>query len=438
MIGVSTLKKTIITNATVITVNAANEVIENGAIAFEGNKITYVGVTPEDLTGYDQVIDGKNKFVLPGLINTHGHVGMSLLRGYADDLPLQQWLEDKMWPLEAQFTADHVKWGAYLSIVEMIRTGTTTFVDMYDHMDQVAQAVQDSGMRARLCRGMIGFCSEEERQAKLREATQFARNWHNQADGRITVMMSPHAPYTCTPDFINQILERAHELDLPMHIHMSETAWEVEQNVKDYGVRPVAHLENLGVFSRPTLVAHAVHLTDEEIDVLAKYNVRVSHNVVSNLKLASGVARVPEMLSKGVSVSLGTDSSASNNNLNLFEELKLAAILHKGVRNDPVAVPAEDALRMATILGADGVFQKETLGSLEVGKQADIIMLDSAQAHFHPAHNPISHVVYAANGRDVTDTIVAGEWIMRNRELLTVDEEKVIYEANRMFDSLKR
>lgn len=430
--------KTIITHATIITVNSTNDVILDGAVAFEGNTITYVGKTPEDVSGYDEVIDGKNKYVLPGLINTHGHVGMSLLRGYADDLPLQQWLQDKMWPLEGQFTADHVKWGAYLSIIEMIRTGTTTFVDMYDHMNEVARAVEASGMRARLCRGMIGFCSDEERKAKLEEATRFAREWHNQADGRITVMMSPHAPYTCTPDFITQILERAHELDLPMHIHMSETAFEVEQNVKDYGVRPVAHLENLGVFERPTLVAHAVHLTDEEIDTLAKYDVKVSHNVVSNLKLASGVARVPEMLAKGISVSLGTDSSASNNNLNLFEELKLAAILHKGVRNDPVAVPADEALRMATILGADGVFQQDKLGSLEVGKQADLIMLNSAQAHFHPAHNPVSHVVYAANGRDVSDTIVAGKFIMRNGELLTVDEEQVIYEANRMFQQLKR
>ncbi|MFY0543104.1 amidohydrolase [Brevibacillus sp. H7] len=430
--------KTILTHATVITANDQNEVIQNGAVAFEDDRITYVGPTPEEVTGYDQVIDVSGNYVLPGLINTHGHAGMSLLRGYADDLPLQQWLEEKMWPLEAQFTADHVKWGSYISIIEMIRTGTTTFVDMYDHMEQVAQAVESTGMRARLCRGMIGLCSEEERQAKLRDAVQFAKTWHNQADGRITVMMAPHAPYTCSPAFITQIVEKADELSLPIHIHMSETRWEVEQNEQDYGVRPVAHLENLGVFQRPTLVAHAVHLTDEEIDILAQYKVRVSHNVVSNLKLASGVAPVPKMLAKGISVSLGTDSSASNNNLNLFEELKLAAILHKGVNCDPVAVPAEEALRMATRYGADGVFQSETLGTIEVGKQADLIVLDAHQAHFHPAHNPVSHVVYAANGRDVTDTVVAGKFLMRNRELLTVDEERVIFEANRMFQTLKR
>lgn len=430
--------KTIITHATVLTVNEQNEVILDGAVAFEGSQITYVGPTPDDVSDYEEVVDAKGNYVLPGFINTHGHAGMSLLRGYADDLPLQQWLEDKMWPLEAQFTADHVKWGAHLSIIEMIRTGTTTFVDMYDHMGEVAKAVEETGLRARLCRGMIGLCSEEERQVKLVEAVQFAKEWDNQANGRITVMMSPHAPYTCSPEFITQIIEKADELSIPIHIHMSETRWEVEQNVKDYGVRPVAHLENLGVFTRPTLVAHAVHLTDDEIEVLANYQVKVSHNVVSNLKLASGVAPVPKMLEKGISVSLGTDSSASNNNLNLFEELKLAAIVHKGVGYNPVAVPAEEALRMATRYGADGVFQSDKLGSIEVGKQADLIVLDALQAHFHPAHNPISHVVYAANGRDVIDTIVAGKYLMRNRELLTVDEEQAIYEANRMFAVLKR
>jgi len=432
------MKKTILTHATVITVNDANEVIEDGAVAFEGDKITYVGPTPEDLSAYDEVIDQKGRYVLPGLINTHGHVGMSLLRSFADDLPLKQWLEEKMWPMEAQFTAEHVKWGTHLSIIEMIRTGTTTFVDMYDHMDEVAKAVEESGMRARLCRGMIGLCSEAERRAKLEEATMFAKNWHNQAEGRITVMMSPHAPYTCPPEFITQIIEVADQLNLPLHTHMSETRYEVEQNVKDYGLRPVAHLEKLGMFNRPTLLAHAVHLTDEEIDVLAHYQVKVSHNVVSNLKLASGVAPVPKMLKKGISVSLGTDSSASNNNLNLFEELKLAAILHKGVNYDPVAVSADEALRMATRYGADGVFQADKLGSLEVGKQADIIVLDSHQAHFQPAHNPVAHVVYAANGRDVTDTIVAGKFLMRNRELLTIDEERAIYEANLVFAQLKR
>ncbi|PCN43537.1 N-ethylammeline chlorohydrolase [Brevibacillus laterosporus] len=428
----------IITNATVITVNEQNEVIYNGAVGFDGGKITYVGKTPEDLSAYDEIIDGTNKYLMPGFINTHGHVGMSLLRGFADDLPLKQWLEDKMWPMEGQFTAEHVKWGTAISIIEMIRTGTTTFVDMYDHMDTVAQEVEASGMRGVLCRGVIGFCSEEERQQKLQEAASFASRWNGAANGRIHTMMSPHAPYTCSPEYIQQILEKAIELNVPLHIHMSESKAEVAQNVQDYGVRPVAHLENLGVFNHPTLVAHAVHLTDEEIDTLAKYNVKVAHNPISNLKLASGVARVPEMLAKGVCVSLATDSSASNNNLNLFEELKLAAILHKGVSYDPEVVPAEEALRMATRYAADAVFQKDSLGSLEVGKKADMIMLNAAQAHFQPANDPISHVVYAANGYDVTDTIVDGHFLMKDKELITMDEQKAIAEVNRVFALLKQ
>lgn len=430
--------KKIVVNGTIVTVNEQNEVIEKGALVFENGNISYVGKVPEDLSGFDEVIDARGCIVMPGLVNTHGHAAMSLLRGYADDLPLQEWLETKMWPLEGQFTSEHVKWGTLLSIVEMMRTGTTTFMDMYDHMDQVAEAVEQSGMRAGLARGIIGLCPEEVQKAKLEEATSFARNWHRQAGGRITTMMSPHAPYTCPPDYIRQIVSRAHELDLPIHIHMSESMREVEQNVKDYGQRPPAHLDQLGVFDRPTLVAHAVHLTDEEIDLLARKKVKVSHNPISNLKLASGVARVPELLKKGVTVSLGTDSSASNNNLNLFEEIKMAALLHKGVNYDPIAVPAEEAIRMGTRYGADAMFIGDQTGSLEVGKKADFILVRTDRAHFHPFHEPVSHMVYATSGYDVQDVYVDGVQLVAKGEMLTVDEEKIIYEANRMFQLLER
>lgn len=430
--------KKIVVNATIVTVNEQNEVINQGALGIENGKITYVGKQPEDLTGYDEVIDAGGCIVMPGLVNTHGHAAMSLLRGYADDLPLQEWLETKMWPLEGQFTSEHVKWGTYLSLVEMLRTGTTTFMDMYDHMDQVAEAVEQSGMRAGLARGIIGLCPEDVQKAKLEEATAFARNWHGQAGGRITTMMSPHAPYTCPPDYIKQIVARAHELDLPIHIHMSESQREVEQNVKDYGQRPPAHLDQLGVFERPTLVAHAVHLTDEEIQLLAERKVMVSHNPISNLKLASGVARVPELMAKGVTVSLGTDSSASNNNLNLFEEIKMAALLHKGVNYNPVAVPAEEALRMGTRYGAEAMFIGAQTGSLEVGKKADFILVRTDRAHFHPFHDPISHLVYATSGYDVQDVYVDGKQLVSKGEMLTIDEEKVIFESNRMFGLLNR
>lgn len=430
--------KTIIIHATVLTVNEKNDVLYDGAIAFENGVLTYVGPTPDDLGEYEEIIDAEGRIVMPGLVNTHGHTAMSLLRGYADDLPLQEWLETKMWPLEAQFTAEHVRWGTSLSIVEMLKTGTTTFVDMYDHMDTVAELVSTSGMRARLCRGVIGLCPPEVQTQKLEEASAFAAKWNGAAGGRITTMMSPHGAYTCPPDYIERIVARAYELDLPLHIHMSETEWEVQQNVDDYGSRPVEHLEKLGVFNRPTLVAHAVHLTDEELDIMKKYDVKVSHNPISNLKLGSGVARVPEMLEKGICVSLGTDSSASNNNLDLFEEMKMAALLHKGVRQNPVAVPATEALRMATIYGAEAIFMEDRIGSLEVGKEADFIVIDSKQVFFQPAHDPISHVVYAASGRDVKDVYVQGVQLVKDGQCLTMDEDVIIENANRMFATLEK
>ncbi|HJV46405.1 MAG TPA: amidohydrolase [Bacillota bacterium] len=432
------MKKTLFTNGFVVSVNENNDVFAKGSVGIKGNQITYVGPMLTETSGYDEIVDVKGHIIMPGLVNTHGHAAMSLLRGYADDLPLQEWLETKMWPLEGQFTAEHVLWGTSLSLLEMLRTGTTSFVDMYDHMDQVAEAVQTSGMRAALARGVIGLCPEDVQKQKLEEATSFARNWNHQADGRITTMMSPHAPYTCPPDFIRRIVEKAHELDLPIHIHMSESLREVEQNVKDYGLRPPAHLERLGVFERPTLVAHAVHLTDEEIELLAKYNVKVSHNPISNLKLASGVARVPEMLAAGMTVSLGTDSSASNNNLNLFEEVKMVALLHKGVNYNPVAIPAEQALRLGTRYGAEAMFNGDQTGSLEVGKKADMIIVRTDRAHFHPMHDPVSHLVYASSGYDVLDVYVDGKKLLSNGEFTTLDEEKIIFEANRMFDLLKK
>lgn len=429
----------ILIGATIITVNDRDDVLFDAALAFDNGEITYVGPTPDpsELSKYDEVIDAKGKIIMPGLVNTHCHAAMSLLRGYADDLPLQEWLETKMWPMEAQFTKDHVKWGTYLSLIEMLRTGTTSFVDMYDHMDQVAEAVDESGMRAALCRGVIGF-PPEARQSKLDEATSFAKNWHGQAGGRITTMMAPHAPYTCPPDYIRQIVDKAAELDLPIHIHMSETEKEVAQNVEDYGARPPAHLEKLGVFHRPTLVAHAVWLNDEELDLLADRDVRVSHNPISNLKLASGVAPVPLMLQKGIVVSLGTDSSASNNNLNLFEEMKLAALLHKGVCRDPLLVPAKEAVRMATKGGAEAMFIGDRVGSLEVGKRADFIALRTDRAHFQPFADPLSHIVYAASGAEVQDVWVEGRQLVSDGELLTIDEERVMAEANRLFEMLER
>lgn len=424
-----------IRNGSFITMDEARPFLEGTMIVDQGRIVALEEHIPEaDLQGYP-IIDGRHRLYMPGFVNTHGHAAMSLLRGYADDLTLQVWLEEKMWPNEAKFTSADVRAGTLLSIVEMIRSGTTCFVDMYDHMDEVALAVEQSGMRACLARGMIGFAPPDVAEAKLVEGRTFAKNWHGQANGRITTMMSPHAPYTCPPDFIRRVVEIAHELDLPIHTHMSETVKEVLDNEKQYGARPVAHLEQLGVFTRPCLVAHGVHLDDAEIETLAKYDVRVSHNPGSNLKLASGVARVRELQAAGVLVSLGTDSSASNNNLDMLEEVRLAALLHKGVSGDPTAVPAADALRMGTLDGAKSIWLDD-VGALRPGMKADFIALDTDQAHFFPRTDLVSHVVYAASAKDVTDVWVDGVRLMENGTLTTIDEEKIKREAQGCYERL--
>ncbi|MCZ8521411.1 MULTISPECIES: amidohydrolase [Paenibacillus] len=429
------MKKTRIDNGIFITMDEGNPVV-HGTMIIEGNRIAYIGGAPEGEFGEtEERIDGKGKVFLPGFVNTHSHAAMSLLRGYGDDMALQLWLQEKMWPMEAKFTAGDVRSGTLLSILEMVKGGTTTFVDMYDHMNEVAKAVQESGLRACLTRGVIGLCPRDVQDAKLEEAVRFAKDWHQGADGRITAMMSPHAPYTCPPDYIERIVAAAHDLDLPIHTHMSETAREVQENVDQYGARPVAHLEKLGVFTRPTLLAHGVHLTDEEIGTLKQYDVRVSHNPNSNLKLASGVARVPELMKAGVLVSLGTDGAASNNNLDMLEEIRLAALIHKGVSGDPVAVPAWDALKLGTADGARSIWL-EDVGVLKEGCKADFIAMDIDQPHFFPRTNLVSHVVYSASSRDVTDVCIDGKWIVRNRECLTLDEEKIMHEAQACFERL--
>ncbi|WP_442956054.1 amidohydrolase [Paenibacillus sp. MMO-177] len=425
-----------IENGLFVTMNDANAVFR-GHMVVTDNQITYIGAeAPSGLDEHVERLDGSKLAFMPGIINTHGHAAMSLLRGYSDDQNLQVWLEQKMWPMEAKYVDQDTRAGSALAIVEMLKTGTTAFVDMYDRMDQVAQMVQQSGIRGALTRGVIGLCPEEIQQAKLKEAIAFARDWNGKADGRITTMISPHAPYTCPPDYIEKFVQAAHDYDLPVHTHMSETLAEVEQNVRDYGSRPVEHLDKLGFFSRPALVAHAVHLNDDEIALLAERNVAISHNPVSNLKLASGVARVPELLRAGVTVSLGTDSVASNNNLDLFKEIKFAALLHKGISGDPTVIPAMEALRMGTVYGARSIWQEDSIGQLAAGMKADFIAIDLDQPHYYPMTDIVSHLVYSGSGRDVKHVWVDGRKVVHNGECTMMDEEKIRYEAQASFERL--
>lgn len=429
------MSKIWIENGLFITMANDQPQVLKGHMVVTDNVITYIDEeTPIDVEQAEK-ISGKGLVFMPGLVNTHGHAAMTLLRGFSDDLNLQVWLQEKMWPMEEKYVDADTRAGSNLAIAEMLLSGTTTFVDMYDRMDQVAEASVNAGIRAFLTRGVIGLCPPDMQTAKLEEAIAFAKAWNDQGDGRIKTMLSPHSPYTCPPDYIARIVQAAHDLDLPLHTHMSETRAEVQQNVDDYGKRPVAHLDELGFFSRPALLAHAVHLTDEEIEVLAARGASISHNPISNLKLASGIARVPELLKAGVKLSLGTDSVASNNNLDLFQEIRAAALLHKGVSGDPTVVPAYTALQLGTSMGAEAIWHHD-IGTLEVGKKADFIAINIDQPHFFPLTDLISHLVYAANGRDVAHVWVDGNQVVKNRQLLTMDEEKVRFEAQACFERL--
>ncbi|OJF17372.1 MAG: N-ethylammeline chlorohydrolase [Bacillaceae bacterium G1] len=422
--------------ATIIT--GTGTTIADGWLVVEDGIIRYVGPPKVDEPGtFDAMTNLRGKILLPGLVNTHTHAAMSLLRGYADDLPLQQWLEEKMWPMEAQFTDREVYWGSALSVVEMIKSGTTCFADMYDHMDQVARVVEEAGVRACLARGVIGLGEPAVVQGKIAEMTQFAKAYHGAANGRITTMVSPHALYTCPPEVLEQIIAISEELDLPIHTHLSETKKEVEDCWATYGKPPVLVLEEIGLFRRPTHVAHAVHLTEAELDLLAQRGVSVSHNPGSNLKLASGIAPVPAMLRRGMTVSLGTDGAASNNNLDMFEEMRLASLIHKGNTLDPLAVSAEQALAMATVEGAKSLGLDAVIGTLEAGKEADFIVVQPTQPHWQPLYDPVSHLVYSARAEDVLDVYVQGKPIMLNRQLTTLDEERIVYEVRQITNAWK-
>ena len=423
----------LIKNVTLVPMDGHNDVIENTNIYIKGDKIAYIGELKEDWK-VDNIIDGRKKVAMPGLINAHTHLAMSLLRNYADDLPLQDWLTKKIWPVEANLKAEDVYWGTLLSIVEMIQSGTTTFCDMYFFMEEVGKATEEAGMRGVLTRGIIEEKGLEKE--KIDYTRKLYEEWHGRGDGRIKVMVAPHAPYTCSPAYLKDILELAVELDTGIHIHLSETKKEVEDSFREYGKSPIKHVYELGLFERPTIAAHCVHVDDEDIAILKENNVTAVYNPSSNLKLASGFAPVDKMLKMGVNVALGTDGSSSNNNLNMFEEIHIASIVNKAVNMDTVSVTAKDALKMATINGAKGLGWDHEIGSIEVDKKADIILIDMDKPHLYPLHNVISALAYSAQGSDVDTVIVDGKIIMEKREIKTLDIEKIKYEAEKASYSL--
>lgn len=418
----------LIKNADIITVNNNDDVFYNKDLAIKDSVIKYIGEIPSSFKP-DKVIDGSNKIVIPGLINAHTHAAMTLFRNYADDLPLWDWLSKKIWPIEDKLNGNDVYWGTMLSIVEMIKSGTTCFSDMYFFMDDIAKAVNETGIRARLSRGLTG--EEPKDDLRIKEAKELYDNWNNSCDGRITVMLSPHAPYTCSTKYLKEVVKIAKELNVGIHIHLSESKKEVEDNYKKYGKSPIKYANDIGIFDIPTIAAHCVNISDDDIDILASKGVNVVNNPGSNLKLGNGFAPVDKMIKKGINVALGTDGASSNNNLNMFEEINLAAIVNKGINNDPISITAKEALKMATINGAKALGLENEIGSIEVGKKADLILVDQNKPHFYPKYNIISAMAYSAQGSDVDTVIINGKVIMESRQFKDIDEENIIYNVNK-------
>ncbi len=427
--------KVLIRQATLVTVNATDEVLEQADLAIAGDKIVGVGSAPPGFVP-DRVLEGRDRIVLPGLINTHTHLSMTLMRNYADDLAFWPWLLERIKPLEDHLVPEDVRVGARLGIAELIRGGTTCFHDMYFHLDEVADEVAGAGLRARLCGALFDNSGRGEH--LLRAAVELHDDWHGKASGRVTVALAPHSAYLCSPPYLREILQEARRLQCGLHIHVAETEREVGDSRERYGVTPVQHLAELGCFRVPTVAAHGIYVDAVDCRLLREGRVSIAHNPGSNLKLANGIAPVQMLLDEGINVSLGTDGAASNNNLNLFEEMHLAALLQKWLRRDAEALPARQVLRMATIRGAEALGLDASIGSLEVGKQADIIIVDAAQPHLAPRHDPVALLVYSAQAADVCTVLVDGRILMENRELKTLDEDSLLALATEQTHGLLR
>ena len=404
-------------------------------IAVEDNKITYVGKDMPENMQDAEIVDGKGKLATAGMVNTHGHVSMTLLRSYADDMELMDWLQNKIWPIEDKMNDQDIYWGAMLGIAEMLKGGTTCFADMYAFMENVARACAETGIRANLCRGLIGVAPDKD--VKLAENNVLAANWQGYDNGRIRISYGPHAPYTCPVDYLEKVIKAAADHEAEIQIHLCETKFEVDTCMKEHGLTPIQLMDKLGMFDLGTIAAHCVHLTDNDMEIMAAKKVRVAHNPQSNLKLASGIAPVAQMLEKGICVGIGTDGASSNNNLDMLEECRAAAMLHKATNFDPLAVPAQKAWEMATVDGAK-TLGFDNLGLLEAGQLADIVLWDMHKPYWYPRNNKLSLLVYAASANDADTVIVAGKKVVAGGKLLTFDEEKIYAQASACMEKLLR
>lgn len=421
----------LLTHGRVHTLDDRGTVISDGAVAVRAGRIEAVGSTVdlENRFAPRHLLDATGCVVLPGLVNAHTHVAMTLFRGLADDLPLMDWLQQHIFPAESRLNESWVYWGSLLGCAEMILSGTTAFCDMYLFEHKVAEAAKEAGMRALVGEVLYDFPSPHYGPVEngLRFTEELILEWKD--DPLIRVAVEPHAPYTCSPDLYRRCCALAQKHDVPMVTHLSENRSEVREVHARYGNRPVAHLASLGVLHERLIADHCVDLDERDMDLLAHHRVIVAHNPESNLKLASGIAPIPELLQRGVCVALGTDGCASNNNLDLFGEMGTCAKIHKASAMDPTVMPADTVLRLATRHGAKALGLEDSLGQIRAGFAADLIAVDFSAPHLTPVYDPVSHLVYAAKGSDVRHSVIGGRVVMENRRLTTIDLERVMAEV---------
>ena len=411
-----------IRNGIILTMDDEMRVFRPGSIGVDEGVIKYVG--SEDVRG-EVEIDASRCVVIPGLVNCHTHAAMTLFRNAVEDQPLEKWLKEYVWPVEERLKPEHVRVGTRAACAEMALAGITCFNDQYFYMDQVAEAAVEVGIRGVLCEGMIEGFDEEKGRKALKRGVSFAEKY-NGWRGMIWTRLGPHAEYSCSLEFLRNVREEADRLGVGIHIHLAETKAPVEEFVEKHGRSPVKVLDEMGFFKDDVIIAHAIYLDDEDLKILSERNVAVAYNPVSNMKLASGIARVVEMLRLGIRVGIGTDGPGSNNSLDLLQDIKIGTLLQKTRYMDPTVLPAKQALWMATRGGAEALNLSKLIGSIEVGKRADIAVIDTRRIRYIPVRDPYTAITYCSSGSDVRDVIVDGKIIVRGGELQTMDPQKIV------------
>lgn len=429
----------IIENGYIVTVDADDNVYPLGSIAVIDNKIAAIGHSEEIEAVYvaDKTIDAMGKLVMPGLINAHTHASMTIFRGMADDMPLQEWLNDYIFPAEAKYiNNESVRLGAQLAIMEMLRSGTTCFADMYYHENEVATACHQFGIKALLAEGVLDFPvpNSPSPDHGLEFSEKLINRYKN--DPLIKMAVGPHSPYTCSKEVLLKCRDLANRYDIPMHIHLSETAHEYDQCLELHKKSPVEYLADLGILEGKTHAAHCVYITEHDIELMKKFGTSAAHNPLCNMKLVSGIAPIPAMLEKGICIGLGTDGVVSNNSLDQFEEMKTASLLAKINTGNPTALDARKVLRMATIESARSLSIEHETGSLEEGKSADMVLADLNKPHLMPLYNIYSHIAYALRGDDVETVIVNGKIVMENRQFSQVDEYSIYAQIQELANTI--